>query len=182
MNYGYFGWNTRRMTLTHWVPTLIVMAVIFVLSSQSYEQQSIKTQLTLAVHRTILNDYLSSIQIHYGSLTIDGYKDGPGGVLEFILRKLAHVIEYFLLSITLLRGIRCTTKLRLSNAIMITVLISVSFAITDEIHQLYSIDRGSRPQDIVIDSLGVLIGILAYGLVAKRKKRRLVNTYRTEGL
>jgi VanZ family protein len=181
MNNGSLGWNTRRMT-TIWVPALIVMAVIFVLSSQSYEQQSIKKQLTLVVHRTNLSDYLSAIKIQYGSLTIDGDKDGPGGVLEFMLRKLAHVIEYLLLSGSLLRGVRYTTKLRLSYAMLITVLISVCFAVTDEFHQLYAIDRGPRPQDIVLDTAGVLTGILVYGLLAKRKKRRLVNTYKTEGL
>ncbi|MEK3914388.1 VanZ family protein [Paenibacillus sp. FSL H7-0331] len=181
MNDESFGWNTRRMT-TIWVPALIVMAVIFVLSSQSYEQQTIKTQLTYVVHSTILSDYLSNIKIQYGSLTIDGNKDGPGGVLEFMIRKLAHVIEYFLLSISLLRGIRYTTKLRLPNAMIITVLLSVCFAVTDEFHQLYAIDRGPRPQDIVLDTAGVLIGILVYGLLALWKKRRLVNTYKTEGL
>ncbi|NHN29935.1 VanZ family protein [Paenibacillus agricola] len=181
MNHGSYGLNTRRLAAI-WVPAFIVMAIIFILSSQSYEQQSIKKQLSLVVHRTSLGDYLSGMKFQYGSLTIDGNKDGPEGVLEFMLRKLAHYIEYFLLSVSLLRGIRFTTSLRLSTAILMTAFLSVSFAVTDEFHQQYAIHRGARPQDIILDTAGVLTGLLVYGLLAIRKKRKLVNTYKTEGL
>lgn len=171
---------TRSFTV--WGPAIIVMGVIFMLSSQSYEQQSIKKQLTRAVERTVLSPYLSEVKFQYGTLTVDGRKDGPGGVMEFILRKLAHFTEYFLLSLCLLKALRYTTRLSVAYAVLVTILIAAGYAVTDEIHQLFAVNRGSRPQDVILDTAGALAGMLTYMALAGWKKRRHSESRMTEGV
>jgi VanZ family protein len=75
-----------------------------------------------------------------------------------VLRKGAHVTEYAILGLLLVRAIGREVP---------TFLLGVGYAITDEIHQHFVSGRHSSPIDVAIDSAGVLIGIL----VASRARR-----------
>jgi VanZ family protein len=156
------------------------MGMIFLLSSQSYEQQSIKMQLSSVVHLADMNNSLSNVKFQYGSLIVDGKRDGPASVLEFMLRKLAHITEYCVLSMCLFKAIRSTTQMSLTPAVLITISISASFAAADEIHQLFSKDRGPRPEDVYLDTVGAVMGMVAYGLLLKWKKSVPDKPYRVE--
>lgn len=154
-----------------WLPAVIVMGIIFMLSAMSYQQQSIAKPLAGAIHRTQAGGFLSGVTIRYGSLTVDGAKDGPTDVLEFFVRKGAHVVEYMLLAAFVLLAIRNTTQLGFRAAAALALVIAAAFAVTDEFHQLFAKDRGARPLDVLLDSGGACLGIAVYGLIAKRRRR-----------
>lgn len=85
---------------------------------------------------------------------------------HFLLRKLAHVFEYFILSILICR-VLITARVRKDRLILLTLVICLLFAFTDEVHQLFV--RGRTPSiiDIIIDGFGVALGIIFYLIMSK---------------
>jgi VanZ family protein len=73
------------------------------------------------------------------------------GTWDTILRKGAHVTEYAIFGLLLMRAIG-----REATAF----LLGAAYAATDEIHQHFVSGRHSSPIDVAIDSTGVLIGVL----------------------
>ena len=75
------------------------------------------------------------------------------GTWDTILRKGAHVTEYAILGLLLLRAI---------GRELPAFLLGVGYAATDELHQHFVSGRHGSPIDVAIDSSGVLIGILVF--------------------
>jgi VanZ family protein len=73
------------------------------------------------------------------------------------IRKLAHLTEFGLFSITIFYGVRAGREgWRFSWAI-ITLLIATSYAGLDEWHQSFVPLREARARDVAIDSFGALL-------------------------
>lgn len=85
-------------------------------------------------------------------------------ILSLLIRKLAHIIEYFILTYLFSRAIKDYTFLHKN---LILLLYPLSFAISDEIHQLYIFNRAGIINDVFIDFIGIL---LAYILIIKKKR------------
>ena len=81
----------------------------------------------------------------------------------FIIRKLAHFTEYFVLGILMYINLHTKTK----KALMLSVLLSFLYAISDEIHQLFVSDRVFAYFDIMIYTLGSLFGVCFTNLIMK---------------
>ena len=73
------------------------------------------------------------------------------GTWDTILRKGAHVTEYAILGLLLLRAVGTQAP---------ALLLGVGYAITDELHQHFVSGRHASPIDVAIDSAGLLIGVL----------------------
>ena len=71
--------------------------------------------------------------------------------LQFFVRKGAHVTEYAILGLLLLRAVGTRAP---------ALLLGVGYAITDELHQHFVSGRHASPVDVAIDSAGLLIGVL----------------------
>lgn len=86
-----------------------------------------------------------------------------GFYLEFLFKKSGHVISYFILTLLWLKtlGRKNTDK---------SVLYSLSYSFTDEIHQLFVPGRTGVLTDILFDSLGISLAVLVYYFVPKWKK------------
>lgn len=96
--------------------------------------------------------------------------------IEYPIRKIAHMGEYFLLALTVsfplyvygLRGLRLP---------LTTFLICVAFACSDEFHQSFVADREPALRDVGIDSIGIVIEIVLWQCmqrwisVRRRKKK-----------
>lgn len=96
------------------------------------------------------------------------------GTLEgahFLIRKCAHVGEYFLLSLLLLRGIRGARRgWRLEWAIA-AVAAAAGWAALDELHQSFVPSRGPSMADVLIDATGAFAGQLAFAAAALLRSR-----------
>lgn len=88
-------------------------------------------------------------------------------VLSFIIRKLAHFTEYLILGFL---TINMLDKNDISKKYLLSILICIIYAISDEIHQLFVPGRACQIKDILIDSIGSITGIYLYKLISKRKK------------
>jgi VanZ family protein len=84
------------------------------------------------------------------------------GVWDTILRKGAHMTEYAILGVLLLRAL---------GRELPALAVGIAYAITDEIHQHFVRGRHASPIDVLIDTAGVSIGLLAARFVRLRQAR-----------
>lgn len=87
----------------------------------------------------------------------------------YLLRKAAHVIEFFVLA--LLVSLLLMDYRSKRDQILITFLWGVAYAAFDEFHQLFIAGRTANPKDIAIDSIGVVLGILLFQYMINKVKR-----------
>ena len=81
---------------------------------------------------------------------------------QFPIRKAAHFGIYMLLGFCMLSAFEKTFKIKIWLNIVFSMISSVLYAISDEIHQNFSAGRGPSPKDVLIDSAGALCGILFF--------------------
>lgn len=152
---------------------MAVMVVLFVSSSMTYHQQSIKSDL----HEIWppLTKFLSSLKFSYAgkmhSVAIDGY----GDFVEFILRKLAHFGSFFILGGSLLYGLKSTVKNKFW-LFFLTFFSAAGIAAFDEFHQALTGDRTPSFNDVMLDTCGAVTGmiliVLCLGLVQLIKQAK----------
>jgi VanZ family protein len=97
--------------------------------------------------------------------------DGDHGTLVLILRKLAHVTEYAVLTLCWIRamaGLGIGRDLR--GAVLAGIGLTLLYAATDEFHQTFVAGRHGTPVDVLIDSIGMAI---AAGIVLRLRARTL---------
>ena len=87
---------------------------------------------------------------------------------DFVLRKLAHMFEYGVLTWLLFKSIGSAT----GEAITIAALVALVYAGIDEWHQGFVIGRYGTPRDVAIDAVGIALvsGLLLFFL---RRRTRL---------
>jgi VanZ family protein len=74
---------------------------------------------------------------------------------DFILRKLAHMGEYGVLTALLFSALRVHIT-REGHALLIAVLVAVLYAFSDEWHQTFVPGREGSLRDVAVDGLGVV--------------------------
>lgn len=89
---------------------------------------------------------------------------GDINTLRFIVRKCAHIGEYFILGILVYNMFKYHD---VKNIVIISILICIIYACTDEIHQLFISDRTGKLIDVFIDSLGSILGIYSIKVLRK---------------
>jgi len=75
------------------------------------------------------------------------------GTWDLILRKIANLSEYAILGALLVRAIQRPA---------VAILAGGLYAVTDEFHQHFVRGRHAAWYDVLIDTLGVAIGVLAW--------------------
>lgn len=127
---------------------LVILWMIFIFIMSSFDASSSSNQSNFIV------DIITSII---------NIKDTE--LLSFIIRKLAHFTEYFILGILVINLIT-----RYDKKIIIAILLCIIYATSDEIHQIFVPGRSCQITDIMIDSLGSIMGIYLYKLITKKCK------------
>ena len=136
--------NKRKIYIVFsWLFVAIIMVIIFKLSAQNAEESK------------ELSDSLVSKIFQWIELYIDGE----------LIRKFAHMLEFTALSFFLDNSIYATWKRK--NANIIAFSITVLYAVGDEIHQLFVPGRAFQTSDILVDSMGALIGAVLFFVILK---------------
>jgi VanZ family protein len=78
-------------------------------------------------------------------------------LLHMGIRKLAHVTEFGVFSITVFHGIRAERHGWRWSWALATLLIAVAYAGVDEWHQSFVPLRHASPRDVAIDAFGALL-------------------------
>ena len=84
-----------------------------------------------------------------------------------VIRKTAHLIEFMILGILVTVNVR---EYKNKNALLWTLLLSSAYAISDELHQLFVINRSCEIRDMLIDCLGAYVGIFLCHMFYEWKK------------
>lgn len=133
--------------IKYFIPSFIVMILIFMFSSQTSHQSSNLSSTFMIFIQNNLHIPLS----------------------ELFIRKLAHVSEYALLTYTLYYGFKHTGT---QYPILSTLLISFLYACSDEFHQLFISGRSGQWLDVLIDTCGSLftsILVFTYNKLLNKK-------------
>lgn len=126
---------------------LLWMFLIFLMSSFDATDSSNQSNFIVNIISNILN--IENVRL-----------------LSLIIRKLAHFTEYLILG-TLV--INMFTKNNAKKSCLLSILLCIIYAISDEIHQIFTPGRACQIKDILIDSVGSITGIYLFKLLKKRK-------------
>jgi len=95
----------------------------------------------------------------------------------FWIRKSAHVTEYAILAILLIRAFMKQGILQLktfpSKAAGLALAFAIAYAATDEFHQALTNTRQGSPIDVIIDTIGAAIGLLIVWVIVKLRNRAI---------
>lgn len=92
-------------------------------------------------------------------------------IINFIIRKSAHMTEYCILTILFVSLFKEYTN-NIKKIIIISIISCFLYACTDEIHQLFIIGRTGQFIDVLIDTCGGLLFIIPY-YIYKTKDSKL---------
>lgn len=86
--------------------------------------------------------------------------------LVIIVRKLAHVFEYFVLCILIYTNIN---EYKPKHVFKLSIILSLLYATFDEFHQLFINKRSGKIEDIIIDFIGIILGYITIKHFNKNK-------------
>jgi VanZ family protein len=88
-------------------------------------------------------------------------KSGLPVTWDFVLRKLAHILEYAILAFLLIRAFK-EHQISQKKVLCLTVILAILYAISDEWHQAFVFGREGTWRDVLIDSLGIFLTVFLY--------------------
>lgn len=99
-------------------------------------------------------------------------KDFPAvPVAEF--DKLIHFIEYAIFGIFLMLAFTNMRSVKVvRSAIVISLIVGICYAGTDEIHQWFVPGRNSSIFDFIADAVGVVIGVILYNRIKSTRSSK----------
>ncbi len=139
--------------------TVTWMTGIFLFSARPAEKSTGDSNVVIdVIGYIVLNDYEEYTEEE---------KEKFISSMEHPIRKLAHATEYCVLGIFLM-GCFVDKKHSIVMYGILSLGISVCYAVSDEFHQLFVEGRSGQITDVLIDSVGALTGILIAIPVVKK--------------
>ncbi|CAG9623260.1 VanZ family protein [Sutcliffiella rhizosphaerae] len=149
--------NTLWRALSY-VAVVSWMALIFFFSSQHAEQSANLSGGITHFIREAIQKLAPEADLNMESLS-------------YFIRKNAHFFAYMILGVLLVNALR-STGVKFWKSILFAFTISVLYAISDEIHQLFVPGRSGQVSDVILDSVGALVGIGIYTLILSLKRSK----------
>lgn len=146
--------HKNSTVILSWVAVFLWMLIIFILSAQPAVQSS---SLSRDITEIIIEFIGKWLPLDIESSTITDLVSK----YNYMVRKSAHFFAYFILAILVMNATK-RSGLHGFKWIIITLLICILYAISDEVHQLFVPGRGGRLTDVLIDSIGSTVGIGVY--------------------
>ena len=139
-------------------PMVLLMLAIFIVSSDLGSADHTRPVLASIVRR-----FLPWLAQQMTPAMID--------VTDFIIRKVAHVTEYAILSLLVSRsvGIKMNSTIRER---LVPAGISSLYALSDEFHQSFVPSRGATYTDVMWDTLGAIIGATILQVIHWTRRQR----------
>lgn len=158
----------RRTRVGAWTLVGAWMLLIFLLSAQSADQSAALSGANLRVVAAVLDAAMQTL----GAAALSG--EAVGG-LHTVIRKAAHFTAYLVLGVLTVRAVVVSrgdagvteppqTRVRqwVRRPGLVAMLIATAYAATDEVHQVFVPGRSAEFTDVLLDSLGALVGIWLY--------------------
>ena len=159
-------WLQKHSIAITLLPVLAVMGMIFWFSAQTGASSgALSGRITARVVRFFVPD-------------VDAFSEADRQALFYtvgtIIRKGAHFTEFALLGITLMCHLQQLRKrISVPYPWLWAWMVGTAYAVTDELHQNFVGGRHPAVTDVLIDSSGVITGVLlVMGLLYWRKRRK----------
>jgi len=138
--------TSRRggLVFLNWLGVFLWMSLIFYMSSRPGEDSA-----------NMSSNFLVVFEVLFPFMEED--------ILHLMVRKLAHVGVYMVLFLLLVNALKQHISER-KYMYTYAVFIGLLYAITDEIHQVFVPGRSGNVLDVLIDSMGLGIGLLLFEL------------------
>lgn len=95
-------------------------------------------------------------------------------ILNFLFFKTLHVIEYSILFVLYFRALKNTLRVSIGvNLLAVAFFLTLMYAATDEIHQMFVPTREGRLRDVIIDAIGATIAWISITRLLPRAPRKL---------
>ncbi|MFA9558903.1 VanZ family protein [Evansella sp. AB-rgal1] len=163
---------TPRFFILYVFPLLTWVGLIYFSSSQSYEDQNVQP---------ILEDFplewvekiAEPISFTYGDSVISLETRTPAAFVEFFLRKGAHLFAFAVMGLLAYRVFDFFIRKRRYSAITAWLFVTL-YASIDEFRQLLHPNRTGMVEDVILDSVGGMLGISAIIIWRKWRTARRV--------
>lgn len=149
-----------------WTAVFLWMLLIFALSAQHGPESSHLSDKTSEI-------IIEKLNMVFGLNIKTNTTTGFVKAFRFFLRKSAHLGEYFVLGLLVMNAMK-TSQVPAFKGFIISVLICVLYAVSDEIHQYFVPGREAQVSDVLIDSVGALGGIWIRTLIKRRNSTSCV--------
>lgn len=148
--------NVNRLLPWYWVPVILWVGFLFLMSTGAYSDRN-----TSSIIGHILRFFAPAIS----ETQIDA--------ADTILRKLAHVTEYFIFGMLLFRAFRFgSLEPRMWQWAFSSLMVLVICAVMDEVHQSFVPERTASAADVVIDTTGGILALCISVLRFHRHRKR----------
>ena len=135
----------QQKFVKYWLPVIIWMCFIFWMSTDTFSSEN-----TSMVIGPILHLIFPSLSAE----TLD--------MIHGLIRKSAHVVEYFVLGLLLFRAFRSDSSQTWDRRWTIyTVIVVFLYAMSDEFHQISVTSRSSSIFDVGLDTAGGVLSQIA---------------------
>jgi VanZ family protein len=141
----------------YWFPVVLWMCFIYLMSTAMFSAQN-TSQILVPILRYLFPS-ISHREIE---------------MVHTVIRKLAHLTEYFISGLLLFRAFRGgSTKPHTWRWVLSSLIVLVALAASDEFHQTFVSTRTPSVVDVGIDTVG---GVVALGVSAWLANRKKVTT------
>ena len=141
---------------------IIVGAIIFRFSSQTYEQQSLVPLLKQLLPGEPLAGLLAHVEVSYWGTPISIETKGYYYFIEFFIRKFAHLFLFGCLAVALFQVLMLAGPRRMWPVICMAFAGTGLYALLDEYHQYLTGGRTPMLKDVVLDMIGAFIALTFY--------------------
>ena len=135
--------NKRK--IISWLAVILWLVLIFILSAQPVHKSN-------GLSKGIAEKIIKIIE------KISPDKNISLGRFNHYLRKAAHFFSYMVLGILMMNVLKMM-KVEGVKRIVLALVICILCAMLDEFHQLFVPGRGAQVKDVIIDTVGAIVGI-----------------------
>lgn len=149
-----------KKVITSWILVAIWASIIFIMSGMDTNESNDKSKKVLneIVEKTVETTDNIGITNKHPTQSKLNYVINK---LNYPFRKLAHASEYLILSLLLLNALK-NSGLVGKKLFVISIVLCFIYASTDEYHQTFVNGRTGQFLDVIVDTIGAIIGILFY--------------------
>lgn len=127
------------------------------------------------VSNSVIDKIIHTVEVIRGQEFDNNELEIISNYLIFPIRKLAHFTLYFILGILIYNVVRLY-NIDNKRKILLSVLFCIIYACSDEIHQLFVLGRSGELRDVLIDSIGSILGIIIISkILSIKKEKNLLN-------
>ena len=146
-----------------WLLVIIWMTIIFLLSDMTGDVSHSISEGTIETVVTDVVDTTNKLNITKKSKSQKDIIKSISEVLNYIVRKILHILEYFILYLLIYNAFS-NYKINSYKILIYSFIICLIYSCSDEYHQLFR-ERTGHISDVFIDMIG---SIVAY--IIKKKK------------